>query len=465
MKVAYFDCQFGAAGDMLLASLLGAGLLFDNWQRELSKVALPEGSFRVELIDVIRGTVACKKLEVHIPASAPIEESATGESTFNEHHHAHEHHHFQEHSRAHHADSQDSGHSHNHDLENSPDHGHSHNNYHHGGTRHLSDVVQIIEDSRINPAAKALAARVFERLAVAEGKVHGKSKDEVHFHEVGAVDAIIDIVGFAIGYTMLGIEQSYVSAVPIGSGFIKSAHGTLPVPGPAVLYLLNEAGAATQSVPQPPFECLTPTGAAILAEVAVRWGTPPSFEKITSVGYGAGTRDPAGWPNACRSVLGEARAEGSPRFTREPVAIVEANIDDLSPQALAYAVDRLLAAGALDVVVLPAVMKKGRSGHLIQVIGKVADRIQIEELLLAQTTSIGCRSHIAERAVADRQWQEVKMEGGEIVRVKVAKDLSGTIINAQPEFDDCARYATARGVPLKEVLAEAMARYRQQATS
>lgn len=443
---------------MLLGSLLGAGLCFESWQHELSKLALSSDQFRVELIDVIRGTVACKKLEVHIPASATAHESGASEPTFvstgmavNAHAHTKEHHHDQDPHHTHHSHhAQDHHHDH---VE--------HDHHHSDGTRHLADVLRIIGESDIDPRAKDLAGRIFERLAVAEGKVHGRSKDQVHFHEVGAVDAIVDIVGFAIGYTMLAIEQSFVSAVPIGSGFIKSAHGTLPVPGPAVLYLLSEAGAATQST-QPPFECLTPTGAAILCEVATRWGAAPAFQKIIGVGYGAGTKDPSGWPNACRAVIGEAVDVGSSRFAREAVSVVEANVDDLSPQALAYAVARLFDAGALDVLVLPAVMKKGRSGHLIQVLCSVSDRFRLEEVLFAETTSIGCRSYIAERAVASREWHDVHMEGGEVLRIKVAKDITGTTINAQPEYEDCAGYATAHGVPLKTVFSEVLARYRQE---
>jgi len=299
---------------------------------------------------------------------------------------------------------------------------------------------------------------------VSEARVHGTSKNDVHFHEVGAVDAIVDIVGFAIGYTMLDIECSYVSAVPIGSGFVTAAHGTLAVPGPAVLYLLQHAGAATISS-EHKFECLTPTGAAILCEVASQWGVPPSFDRITGVGYGAGSKDPAGWPNACRLVLGDATGGSSTQFKNECVAVVETNLDDLSPQALSYAVEQLFAAGALDVVVLPAVMKKGRSGHLVQVLSRVADRFKMEAVLLAQTTSLGARSYLAQRVSADRQWVEVQLSAGEVVRLKIGRDLSGRIINVQPEFEDCAAYATAHGVALKEVMAEVMSLYRQQSKS
>lgn len=466
MKIAYFDCQVGAAGDMLLGALLGAGLPYEKWRAELNKVALPAGSFEVELVDVIRGTVACKKLEVFIPDAKKGDHSGAFKPTFataraGNHGHTHGPGHAHDHTHDHsHSHGSNTEHEHHREHENGSEHGHPHP--HTDGTRHLSDVLQIIDSSSIAPQAKSLAARIFERLAVAEAKVHGTSKDNVHFHEVGAVDAIVDIVGFSIGYVMLGIERSYVSAVPIGSGFVKAAHGTLAVPGPAVLYLLTKAGASTLST-EHSFECLTPTGAAILAEVAHRWGAPPSFNKISAVGYGAGTKDPLGWPNACRLVLG-AGSEGSSRYRTECVAIIETNVDDLSPQAISYAVNKLFAAGALDVVVLPAVMKKGRSGHLIQVISTVAERSNMEELLLAETTAIGARSCLVQRVVAEREWVEIVLKNGDVVRVKVSRDKTGEIVNALPEFDDCEKYATTHGVPLKDVFAEVVTKYRQEPT-
>lgn len=413
MKTAFFDCQFGAAGDMLCAALIDAGLPPDAWLRAVKAIALPEGSFSVEIKSTHRRSIASKKVDV-ICKEEHIE-------------------------------------------------------------RHLDEVCHIIEKSDINDSVKSLSKRIFENLAEAEGKVHGLPATAVHFHEVGAIDAIVDIVGFAIAYEMLGIERSIVSALPLGSGCVQSEHGLIPVPGPAVINLLSAAGASTRHS-EISFECLTPTGAAILTTIACAWGRPPAFSRIDATGWGAGTKYDTVWPNVVRAIVGhtdEARSASqryehevidsqlgaamqSQKFQKETISVVEANIDDGNPQALAFTVERLLSAGALDVAVLPAVMKKGRSGHLLSVICQPQDTTRFQEMIIAETTSIGVRSYLASRLLAERQWKEVELSAGK-VRIKLAYDKQGNLVNEQPEFADCAAYAERHSLPVKEVISQALA--------
>ncbi|PWU00738.1 MAG: nickel pincer cofactor biosynthesis protein LarC [Candidatus Melainabacteria bacterium] len=397
MKVAYFDCQFGAAGDMLLAALIGAGLPIEPWLTELKKIDLPANSFKITVDDVMRCTVASKKVSVLSPK------------------------------------------------------GHE--------ERILAEIKTIINHSKIAPEAQALALAIFQRLAKAEGKVHGIPAEQVHFHEIGAIDSIVDIIGFAIGYTMLGIEKSSVSALPLGSGTVKTEHGLLPVPGPAVLELLKEAGAPINQF-QCNAECLTPTGAAILTEIAANWGEVPAFDVLAGIGYGAGDRDPGDFPNVCRLLVGVTSAE-SRRFMTETISVLETNLDDLTPQILAFTSGELLKQGALDAFVTPCTMKKGRSGHLLTVICQPKDSLRLQEEILLKTSSLGVRGHESRRLIAQREWQSVQLNGGEPIRIKIAKDLQGNLIHAHPEYEDCAAYAAHSGLNLEEVFRQALAKYRK----
>lgn len=404
MQIAYFDCVFGAAGNMLLGALLGAGLPEAEWKAELSKIALPQNGFTLTIEDVVRCTIASKLLTV--------EESV---------HHKHY-------------------------------------------ERHLTEILEIISRSVIAQEAKDLASQIFIKLGEAEAKVHGVPVAQIHFHELGAIDAIVDIVGFAVGYHMLGIDESYCSLLPLGSGTVKTRHGLFPVPGPAVALLLSEAQVPTVKT-DIAYECLTPTAAAILTTITRSWGGPPAMT-INNIGYGAGNRDPVVFPNVLRLLLGksqtmqgtESGGDKTTNLQKELVFILEANLDDFTPQALSYATERLFEAGALDVAVLPAVMKKGRSGHLLSVISPPERKEILEELILRETSTLGVRSHMCERRISDREWKEVMLSAGSKVRIKLARDRLGAIINAQPEYDDCASYAISYGVPLKEVFAEALGR-------
>lgn len=415
--VAYFDCRFGAAGDMLTAALLDCGIDLDAWQREVAKIALPPGSYSLTVKRVLRQALAASKLDV-CDEHGGLMDAEPGQ---------HEHH---EH-------------------------------------RNLAEIEAILQRSPIAAGAKELAVNVFRRLARAEGQVHGVAPEAVQFHEVGAVDAIVDITGFAIAYDMLAISRAIVSALSLGGGMIKSAHGMYPAPGPAVVNLLREAGAATTGL-DIDFECLTPTGAAILCEIAASWGKAPALAPVLAAGCGAGTKDTAGWPNVCRVLIGRAPDDVLPtsqRFDQDSVCVIEANIDDASPQVLAHAMDKLVAAGALDVTVVPALMKKGRSGHIVSVLANPGDVACLQDVLFAETTTIGLRVSAAERALAVRSWQEVELADGGRVRIKLACDRRGQIVNVQPEYEDCRRHAEASGRPLKEILSEALVQFSRQPSS
>lgn len=318
--------------------------------------------------------------------------------------------------------------------------------------RHLADIYRMLEASTLGLPIRDRAMAVFRRLADAEGAVHGMSPAEVHFHEVGALDAIVDVVGVVVGHSLLGIEEIHASALPLGDGWIDAAHGRIPVPGPAVLQILGSAGAPTKG-DTTPFELVTPTGAALLAELA--HFTRPSMH-LDRTGYGFGTRD-IGRLNAVRLWIG-AREEALPSGSYSPaetpevierVVLLETNVDDQSGEQLAFASDQLRAAGALDVWWQSIGMKKGRPAVLFSVLAAVGDEPAMVDLIFRETSSLGVRRHPVERWVCDREIRTVSTEWGE-VRVKL-KRWRGAKLAAAPEYEDCARIARAHDLPLQMV--------------
>jgi hypothetical protein len=304
--------------------------------------------------------------------------------------------------------------------------------------RHLADIAGMIAGADLAPVVRGRSIAVFERLAAAEAKVHGTTPDRVHFHEVGAVDAIIDIVGTCAGLDALGITALHASAVPLGEGWVDTAHGRLPLPAPATLELLAAAGAPTRPAPGPG-ELVTPTGAALLAGLAT-FGQPAMT--LQRVGIGAGQRDTA-WPNVARLWLGEQGPTGA-------LVQVDTNIDDMNPQLYAAVSDRLFAEGARDVWLTPVQMKKGRPGVVLSAIVAAADEDKVADLLLRETTTLGVRIHrLAGRHEARREMREVTTPFG-AVRVKL-KWIDADAVGAAPEYDDCARRAGERGVPTRLV--------------
>ena len=390
LNAAHFDCQFGAAGDMLLAAMLDSGLVArDEFLAELKKIALPAGSFEVEFSEIKRCGIRSTKFDVI-----------------------------------------------------------SHDLLHH---RHLSDILEIIERSSISPSAKELAACIFKRLGRAEAKVHGVSLEEIHFHEVGAIDALVDIIGFAIAYELAALRVCTCTALPLGSGVVKTEHGLLPVPAPAVVNLLAEVLAPSSNEPHIPYECLTPTGAAILCEIVSVWAKPVAFTRMLASGFGAGTKDPQEWPNLLRVSIGKTEiAADTIAFEKETITVIEANIDDQSPQALSFAVETVSSAGALDALIMPATMKKGRSGFLLSVLCRPEDELKLQEIILRHTSSIGCRSYRTTRIFADRRFDSALLPDGSKIQIKIASDRNGKIVNVLPEFDDLARYAKENSISIKE---------------
>ncbi|HUI56206.1 MAG TPA: nickel pincer cofactor biosynthesis protein LarC [Bryobacteraceae bacterium] len=314
--------------------------------------------------------------------------------------------------------------------------------------RHLSHIVKMIEKGELTPRARDNAIAVFRRLGEAEAEVHRIPVEKVHFHEVGAADSIADIVGACVGFDLLGIDAIVCSPVNVGRGTVKTEHGVLPVPAPATARLLENAPVYSRG---PDVELTTPTGAAVAVTLAQSFGVLPPM-KVARTGYGAGWHDFPEHPNVLRVILGEPSGADEALA----VSVIEANIDDLNPQVLAYAMDRLLEAGALDVTLQPVVMKKGRPGNLLRVVARPEDREALAQLIFAETTTLGLRVYPAERRVQARTFVEVETRYGK-VRMKVSAEGSYA-----PEYEDCRRLAVESGAALKQVIAEANYAYLKQ---
>lgn len=315
--------------------------------------------------------------------------------------------------------------------------------------RHLSGILKLINAADLPAGVKSKSEQVFRCLGEAEATVHGVDIEKVHFHEVGAVDSICDIVGVCLALDLLGIERIHCSPINVGSGTVKTEHGILPVPAPATAKLLENKPIYARG---PALELTTPTGAAVVAALAADFGAMPPM-RIQSIGYGAGDHDFTEHANVVRVLIGESNAASE----ANTVTVIEANIDDASPQLIAYAMERMMEAGALDAIVIPVQMKKGRPGVLIQVIAETEKAEELAAILFRETTTLGLRFHTAERRVQARAWTEVHTSHG-IVRVKAGD------YGFAPEYEDARKIAAAAGVPLKQVLAEAASAYLKQKT-
>jgi uncharacterized protein (TIGR00299 family) protein len=392
MRQAYLDGSSGISGDMFLGAMLDAGFDAKLLLDELKKLSL--GFFKLKRTRATRGGITGTRFEVEV----------TG------------------------------------------DHPH----------RHLKDIVAIIEPSAISDSSKQNALKIFRKLAEAEGKIHGKPPEEIHFHEVGAMDAIIDIVGACVGVEALGISELVCSLLNVGGGHVEAAHGSLPVPAPATAELLQGIPIYSSGVEG---ELVTPTGAAIVSTLAKSFGPLPPF-KIERIGYGAGSKEFPKHPNVARLFLGErleaVKAQAGTAGD-ELVSLIEANIDDMNPQLFGYLVDQALAAGALDVTCASMQMKKNRPGLQLTVLTTPDKADALAQLVFEQTTTIGVRIYEARRKVLEREHVEVETPYGK-VRMKVAK-REGKVLNAAPEFEDCQKLATEKAVPLKQVMTAAQAAY------
>lgn len=319
------------------------------------------------------------------------------------------------------------------------------------GHRSFADIHALLEASPLAPGVRRRSEAVFRALAVAEGRVHGVAPEAVHFHEVGAIDSLVDIVGTAVGLDHLGIEEIYVSPLPLGRGTVRARHGVLPVPGPATVELLRGWPVRLNDGDG---ELVTPTGAAIVAALG-RQGPPPDLD-ITGVGYGCGDREVPDRPNVLRIIAGER----SVRVGTDRVVCLEANVDDLNPELFAHAMDRLFAAGARDVFLTPIQMKKNRPGTLLRVLADPADRDRLAQVIFQETSTIGIRHHQLERLTLPRESVSVETRYGTL-RVRVARGPDGTL-NVAPEYESCRAAAQRHGAALKRVYQAAIAAYERQ---
>jgi uncharacterized protein (TIGR00299 family) protein len=401
VKVLYLDCFSGISGDMVLGAFLDAGLPLDELRRALGSLALPE--LEIGATRVLRAGVSATKFSV------------LGRGSDDSPQHRHEH------------------------------HGHAEHHEH----RTLAEIVALIETSALSPSARDRASALFERLARAEAEVHQMPLEKVHLHEVGALDSIVDIVGAVFAFEWAGAHRVVCSSLNVGGGTVQSAHGRLPVPAPATMKLLGATPVYSEAVLN---ELVTPTGALIATSYADSFGPLPAMS-VDRVGYGAGSRDNPGTPNVLRLLVGRA----ADRAAVARAAIIECEIDDMNPQIFGVVMDRLYAAGALEVFYAPVQMKKNRPGTLMTVVAPPELRATLADLIFRETTTIGLRFQEVDRECLERESVSVETPLGP-VRFKLAR-REGRIVNAAPEFEDCARLAEARRLPIKEVQAIAVRAY------
>jgi pyridinium-3,5-bisthiocarboxylic acid mononucleotide nickel chelatase len=436
MRIAYLDCFSGISGDMLLGALVDAGVPFSLLEETAG--ALNVGA-HLKMRTVTRGGLTGTKIDVVVEGSERHVHDDPGHS-HEQTHHAHLHDHQHEH--PHGGDAHDHEHAHADGTVHSHEHGHGHQPH-----RPLSTILQIIDSAPLSGSVKRRAFRAFQLLGEAEARIHSMPIEKVQFHEVGAVDTIVDIVCAAVGCEHLNADRWLASPLNVGSGTVECAHGVLPVPAPATLALLGDAPIYASG---PSMERVTPTGAAILRMLEVDYAPMPTM-RISRSGYGAGGRDTPGQPNLLRILVGEESASES---AAEPIAIMETVIDDSSPQLIAYVSELLLEAGAWDVYRIPVQMKKGRTGVKLTVLCHPDRLPTLRDLLFRETTTIGLHWRLENKISLAREFKEVQTEWGP-VRMKIARWASGEIANAAPEYEDCRQLAVAHSVPLKEVIEQA----------
>ncbi|HEV7551521.1 MAG TPA: nickel pincer cofactor biosynthesis protein LarC, partial [Candidatus Angelobacter sp.] len=450
---AYLECFSGISGDMFLGAMLDAGVPPEVFTRTVEALGV---NARLEVSRVDRSGISATKLDVIAAGEKelPREEFWEKESKAAEHGHAHsqEHSHNQDHEHSHshgaadsHSHSHGYGHSHEHKRESEPGHSHSH--------RGLKEIRQIIEAAGISQSAKDRAIRIFEALGAAEAKVHNTDIEKIHFHEVGAIDAIVDIVCASVGAESLGVDEWICSPLNVGGGTVVCAHGAFPIPAPATLELLKNAPVYSGEIQK---ELVTPTGAAIVNVLASRFSHFPTM-KTEKIGYGAGTRNFKNSPNVLRLTVGETATQHESPFPVEEISVLEANVDDMTPQVFGYVMEQALQNGALDAFGTPVQMKKSRPGMLLTVLCRTEDTQRLTKMILAETTTLGVRMRQERRAALTRRHVSVSTKWG-AVRMKLA-NLNGSISNYAPEYEDCRQIAKEKKVPLKTVMQEAIKVY------
>jgi uncharacterized protein (TIGR00299 family) protein len=410
MKTLYLDIFSGISGDMFVGALIDLGVDARQLERELKKLKLD--GYHLHVTHRQNSGIAGVKFDVHLAD-------------------AHEHHH------GHH-----------------PDHSHNH---HHDGNRTFAEIKKLIGRGKLSAWVKKKSVAVFQRIAEAEGKIHGLPPEQVHFHEVGAVDSIVDIVGACIALELLGKPRVLAAPVVEGTGWVDCAHGRFPVPAPATLAILGARGIGVTQCDEP-HELVTPTGAALLAEFAENFGPMQNLVALKT-GFGLGTRDHQTRPNVLRAVLGNESKVQSPKskvldWETDRVTVLETNLDDVSGEILGHFVEAALAAGALDVFHTPIQMKKNRPGVLLTVLCAETDADKFSEMILRETSAFGVRRTMAERRKLRREFTRIKTPWGEIT-VKIGR-LNGKVVQAAPEFESCKKLAVRAKIPLKQVYEAAL---------
>jgi uncharacterized protein (TIGR00299 family) protein len=393
MKIAYFDCFSGISGDMTLGALVDAGCAADHLRAELEKLNVPGWQLKIE--KVWKNGMAA----THVKVIAEDQQKH----------------------------------------------------------RTLTAIQEILNSSQLAAPVRDRATSIFQKLGQAEAAVHDVPVEKIHFHEVGAIDAIVDIVGACIGFAALGIDKFACSPLNVGGGTAKMAHGVLPVPAPATASLLKGKPTYSNGVQR---ELVTPTGAAIIAALCDSAGPQPPMT-VTAIGYGAGTADLEGQPNVLRIMIGEAAEKVIPGYDEE-ISVIEANLDDMNPQIYGYVLEKALAAGALDVFTTPVQMKKNRPGTLLTMLCKPQDANALTSLIFAETTTFGVRTYQAQRRILPRESINVTTSYGD-VRIKLSR-VNGRILHVSPEYDDCCKLANEKNVPLQQVISEALHRYKGGST-
>jgi uncharacterized protein (TIGR00299 family) protein len=409
MSLAYLDAFCGAAGDMLLGACVDAGVDVKELERGLKGLRLP--GWRLTARAVMKGAIGATKVDVVI---------GRGRAATTEFDHQHEHDH------AH-------------------DHGHSHG-HGHGKGMSLTEILALLKRTKLPTSVRERATEAFLTLGRAEARVHRKTLATVHFHEVGAIDSIVDMTGGILALEMLGVKRLVAGPFPISHGHIHCAHGTLPVPGPATMEIIK--GAPTEPL-DVDGETLTPTGAALIRTLASSYGPQPAMT-VRAIGYGAGDRDFAERPNVLRLVVGDASADGE----ADEIWVLETNIDNLTPEVVAYALEKCFDAGAVDAFATPIQMKKGRPATMLTALVPPAALAAVTDALFRETGTLGVRRHLAARTKLARESVAVKTRYGSI-RVKTGA-LAGKRLAASPEFEDCRRAAEKARVPLRTVMAEVL---------
>ena len=453
MKILYYDCFAGISGDMNLAAMIDLGVSPDYLKAELAKLGL-EGEFCLDCQPRKRSGIQGMQVHVRLAGEQGADQGEARHDAEPQHDH-HEHAH---------KDGQDHQHTHSHGHGHHDDHRHEHNSHHghgHGGHlphRNLADIEAIIMQSGLSAPVKQTSLRIFTRIAMAEAKVHGKPLEEVHFHEVGATDSIVDIVGAAICYHALGVDAVWASPLELGSGFVRCAHGMMPVPAPATAEILHGLPTSRGGVEH---EATTPTGAAIVATLATAITAAPVMTTLKT-GYGIGHRQSqrpnVERPNILRVELAEVEAGLPAAEGHAPenavagrACLLQCNIDDMSGEMLAETMETLIEQGAGDVYFTPVVMKKSRPGVVISVVCGEAERARFTELLFRHTTTLGVKVFLHEKAMLEQSFADVATPLGS-VRLKQAL-LHGKVLRSKPEFEDCKALARRHGIPLAEVYA------------